>query len=150
MAPERICDDHQGNTPEATHQKRRSREIHYLLHYWKFIFSSDLYDLGASYNVVSYSIYRKLGLREHKPMKYLLQFANGAFKRTRGGCDGMSWQIPIISGLYGDQHEWRGIRITGDPREAFSSNMWSFDQCDKRYGHFKSREWQGGLRCACM
>lgn len=49
-----------------------------------FSFISALCDWWASCNVLSYSIYRKLGFGELKPTKYLLQFANGSLEVARG------------------------------------------------------------------
>lgn len=42
-----------------------------------FHFNNVLRDLGINFNVLSYSIFKKLGLGDLEPTKYLLQFANG-------------------------------------------------------------------------
>lgn len=77
-----------------------------------------------------YFVYKPIGLRELKPTKYLLQFANGSIesaKNSRRGRDSQTWQILILDGFHGDQYKWGGDANTGDPMDTIFSNKWSID-----------------------
>lgn len=41
-------------------------------------------DLGKSVNIISFSIFKNLGLGELKPTSYFLKFANGAIEYSKG------------------------------------------------------------------
>ena len=52
------------------------------------IFERALYDLGASINLLSLSIFRRLGLGEARPTTTTLQLADKSLKHPRGGGGG--------------------------------------------------------------
>uniref|UniRef100_A0A2N9HUD7 Retrovirus-related Pol polyprotein from transposon TNT 1-94-like beta-barrel domain-containing protein n=1 Tax=Fagus sylvatica TaxID=28930 RepID=A0A2N9HUD7_FAGSY len=57
-----------------------------------------LLDLGASVNLLPYSVYEQLGLGELKPTGIILQLADRSVKTPRGIVEDVCIQIPIILG----------------------------------------------------
>ena len=63
-----------------------------------------LLDLGASVNLLPYSVYKQLGLGELKPTSITLSLADRSVKIPRGGdrgCSSSSGQILLSCGFCG-------------------------------------------------
>lgn len=70
--------------------------IHKPMYYWGLVDKKALADLGTSINLMSYKIFQKLGLGEHKPTQMALQLAHRSTRHPRGRIEDVLVKVDIF------------------------------------------------------
>ena len=78
---------------QVSSEVQRSGLPYHLSEYWRTCVEKALLDLGASVNLLPYSIYKQLRLRELKPTSITLSLADRSMKIPRGMIEDVLVQV---------------------------------------------------------